>query len=366
MKKVKVAILLMMAVSLLAGCKKKVEETEPVTESAVIETEIGQIETVETDSIDNEHSYLTGEKTDTSISRQRPVAIMLNNIINACPQAGIEKAGVVYEVPVEGSLTRLMGIFEDYEELEKIGSIRSCRDYFVRYALEFDAMYVHFGQAVYAFDLLNSEKVDNISGLQSQPQAGTIEGYAGEDIFYRTSDRPSPHNVYTSYEQIQTAIERKGYSTDYETDYEGHYKFAADGEKITYTDGNATKITPGYLVNKPWFEYDSATGLYSRFQYEDEQIDQLTEEQLTYTNIIFQVSEWENYDENGYLNIDTESGGEAMIFSQGTYQKGTWKKADEDAPARYYDASGEEITLNQGKTWVCIILDTYKDNIVIE
>jgi len=366
MKKIKVAVLLLIAVSLLAGCKKKAEETETVTESAVVETEIGQLETVETETGESEHSYLTGEKANTSNSRKRPIAVMLNNVTAACPQAGIAKAGIVYEAPVEGSLTRLMGIFEDYKALEKIGSVRSCRDYYVHYALEFDAFYVHFGQAVYAFDLLNSDKVDNISGLQSQPQAGELNGYAGEDIFYRTSDRPSPHNVYTSYEQIQTAIKRKGYSTDYDKDYKGHYKFAADGETVNYKDGEATRIYPGYLVNKPWFEYDSATGKYARFQYGDEQIDQLTDEQLTYTNIIFQISEWENYDENGYLNIDTVSGGNAMVFSQGTYQKGTWKKESEDAPARYYDASGNEITLNQGKTWVCIIQDTYKDNIVIE
>lgn len=368
MKKLKAAILFVMAISLLAGCKKKVEETEAVTEpeSTVVETELGELETLEAETEDQDHSYLTGEKTDVSIGRQRPIAIMFNNIINACPQAGIANSGVVYEAPVEGSLTRLMGIFEDYKELEKIGSVRSCRDYYVRYALEFDAIYMHFGQAVYAFDLLNSDKVNNISGLESQPQAGSMNGYAGEDVFYRTSDRPSPHNVYTSYEQIQTAIERKEYRTDYDKSYKGHYTFASDGETVTYSDGDAKKIYPGYMVNKPWFEYDSSTGLYNRFQYGEAQVDQLTDEQLAYTNVIFQVSEWENYDQNGYLNVNTQSGGNAIVFTQGTYQKGTWKKDGEDTPARYYDQNGKEISLNQGKTWVCIIQDTYEDSIVIE
>ena len=31
----------------------------------------------------------------------------------------------------------------------------------------------------------------------------------------------------------------------------------------------------------------------------------------------------------------------------------------------YYDADGNEITLNQGKTWVCIVLDSYSDNVSV-
>ena len=74
-------------------------------------------------------SKLTGRLVDAEVGTKRPMAIMLNNIYDACPQAGIEEAGIVYEAPVEGGLTRLMGIFEDYRGMEKIGSVRSCRDY---------------------------------------------------------------------------------------------------------------------------------------------------------------------------------------------------------------------------------------------
>ena len=62
-------------------------------------------------------SYLTGEYVSPAIGQRRPVAVMLNNIQAAVPQAGIANAGVVYEAPVEGGITRLMGIFEDYDNL---------------------------------------------------------------------------------------------------------------------------------------------------------------------------------------------------------------------------------------------------------
>ncbi len=314
-------------------------------------------------------SKLTGRVVDAEVGLKRPMAIMLNNIINACPQAGIEEASVVYEAPVEGGLTRLLGIFEDYRDMEKIGSVRSCRDYYIDFAKEFDAIYVHYGQAVYAFDKLNAEDTNNISGLQYQEQAGAINGYCGEDIFYRTDDRPAPHNVYTSESQLETAMERKGYRTDYEEGFEGHYQFAADGETIVPDEGTATIIRPGYQVNDPWFEYNAEQGFYNRFQYGEAQIDQNTGNQLACTNIIFQLCKWENYDDNGYLKIDTQSGGTMYYFSKGGYQKGTWAKKDPEdpnSPAVYYDADGNVLTMNQGRTWVCILQDTYEDQIVLE
>ena len=75
-----------------------------------------------------------------------------------------------------------MGVFEDYDNLEKIGSVRSCRDYYIFYASGFDAIYTHYGQSAYALPFLELPEVNNISGLA---------GY-GDQVFYRTTDRKSP------------------------------------------------------------------------------------------------------------------------------------------------------------------------------
>ena len=336
------------------------EETQAAEEASAGEAADGSTEMA--------RSFLTGQLEDNTTAMNRPVAIMLNNIVDACPQAGIANAGVVYEAPVEGLLTRLMGVFENYD-LDKIGSVRSCRDYYIDWAQEFDAIYVHYGQAVYAVDKLNAPGIDNISGLQYQEGAGALDGYCGEDVFYRTSDRVAPHNCYTSYDQIQTAIERLGYNTMHYAGYEGKFQFAADGETVVPTDGTATVIKPGYPVNDPWFEYNADEGVYYRYQYGDGQIDELTGEVLKYDNVIFQVCECENYDDHGYLHFDTSSGGDAYYFSKGAYQKCTWSKAEPDkysSPARYYDENGNEITLNQGKTWVCIIRRAAEGDISIQ
>ena len=111
-------------------------------------------------------SYLTGESVPESIGRRRPVAVMMGNNISGAPQSGIGHAGVVYEAPVEGNITRLMGILEDYDELERIGSVRSCRDYYLFYANEFQAIYAHYGQAAYALPYLEQHVIDNLNGFR--------------------------------------------------------------------------------------------------------------------------------------------------------------------------------------------------------
>ena len=82
-------------------------------------------------------SYLSGLPVDKEIGMRRPIAIMLNNLKAAQPMCSISRADVVYEYVVEGAITRLMALFEDYKDLDKIGSVRSCREYFVYTELDY-------------------------------------------------------------------------------------------------------------------------------------------------------------------------------------------------------------------------------------
>ncbi|MDO4275965.1 MAG: DUF3048 domain-containing protein [Eubacteriales bacterium] len=302
-------------------------------------------------------SYLTGENVPESIGRRRPVAVMLGNNRAGAPQSGIAKAGVVYEAPVEGDMTRLMAIFEDYDSLEKIGSVRSCRDYYLFYANEFNAIYAHYGQAVYALQYLDQHLIDNLNGL-------SMEGTA----FFRTSDRKPPHNAYTSFEYLQRGIESMGYSQDYKEDYNGHYIFAEEGTETTLDSGITANILhlDNYGDNKPWFEYNADTKKYNRFQYGEPQVDETTGEQLQCDNIILQYSSYQPYDANGYLNIDTNSGGKGKFITRGKAVDIRWEK---DAPwgiTHYYDSNEQEIKLNPGKTWVEIVQNDRLDSVTYQ
>ncbi|XME03355.1 DUF3048 domain-containing protein [Lachnospiraceae bacterium C1.1] len=308
---------------------------------------------------DQIRSYLTGKWVSKEIGERRPIAVMLNNIEEAQPMSGSSYADILYECVVEGSLTRMMGIFENYDNLDKIGSVRSCRNYFVYYALEFDSIYCHYGQSAYAMPLLNEPFVDNLSGLGSE----------GDIVFYRTNDRIAPHNAYASAKGIKKGIETKGYDTAYDSNYKGKFTFAKDDDIIIPDSADsykATRVEPGYLINKPWFEYNSDDGKYYRYEYGDKQVDAENGEQLAVDNIILQYSSWEQVDEKGYLGFDCHSGGKMTYITHGMARDGTWIRFDGDqGSVRYFDADGNEIVMNQGKSWICIIQDTYADKVSV-
>jgi hypothetical protein len=298
-------------------------------------------------------SLLTGEWVEEAIGENRAIAVMTENTKEALPQYGLNSAGVIYEAPVEGSITRLMAIYEDYRDLERIGNVRSCRPYYAYFAAEFDAIYVHFGQSVHGEQVLNTGIVDNLSGLD-----GSIN-----DTFYRTSDRSAPHNAYTSGDGIAYGIETKGYSTSYKEGFDGHYLFAEDEEENTLSQGeDCNYIEVYYYYNHPYFVYDEATKTYARFQFGSEEVDANDDQQITVSNIIFQNVASSLYDgDGGYLNLTVSGYGEGKYFTRGKMIDITWAKED-DGITHYYDTDGNEIVLNQGKTWVCIIEKQYADD----
>lgn len=301
-------------------------------------------------------SYLTGEQVPETIGRRRPIAVMLGNDQTGAPQSGTANAGVIYEAPVEGSITRLMAIIEDYDNLGRIGSVRSCRDYYIFYANEFDAIYAHYGQAVYALQYLDQHLIDNLNGL-------TLG-----NAYYRSTDRVAPHNAYTDASYLQAGISSQGYSQEYKEDYNGHFQFAPEGTQTVLEDGSDASIVrlDNFVYNHPWFEYDQETMEYKRFQFGEPHIDELTGEQLTCDNIILQYSSYVPYDANGYLNVDTQSGGSGKYITRGKAIDIHWTKDSQWGITHYYDSNDQEIQLNPGTTWVEIVLNDSVDSVSLQ
>lgn len=341
------------------------DNTESVQESSE------PAQTTETEEVF--YSGFTGEEIGYMHYDHRPLAVMLNNIKEGCPQSGIEQASMVFECPVEGRITRLMGIFEEYENIEKIGSVRSSRDYFVYLAMEVDAIYAHFGQAtVYVGDLLNSNAVDNISGAVSG-----IENPANH-TFYRSDDRSAPHNVYIDNEGLKEDIANFGYRTTLRTGFTPKFIYPELGSRATHDEGeDVTVIYPGgknpsakngFAQVQARFEYNKDDQKYYRFQYGDKHIDKETGNQLKYDNVVLQYCDGMVRDSHDYLafGLVGDNENKCQIFTNGKMVEGTWKRTELFEPAKYYDKDGNEIEVNRGKTWICIIWNDYAEDVVCE
>ncbi len=355
---------------------EKVPESTPAPTAAASPTPEGVPVITEREIKDGKmQSYLTGEWKEEEAANRRPIAVMIPNNSPAMPQYGISRASIIYEAPVEGRITRLMAVFEDFDDLDRIGPVRSSRDYFVYVAMGYQAIYCNWGLArPYVEELINRDTVQNISA--------SVQGIynPANNAFGRVS-RPGYADEFRGYLFIEGMLEdaeRLGYDWEYDDAYVPPFTFAADGVKaqenyedmedaVTIYPGGTEGNKGGYGAYNPFFEYEEKDGLYYRYQNGEKQIDELEGSQLAVANVVFQYCHGEVRDDHDYLAFGVHGEGDAIVFTGGKVIKGTWERYDGDAtPAKFFDEDGEEIIFNQGKTWICNIWKEYGEFVKYE
>lgn len=357
---ISLALCIPMCLCLLGGCGDSGDSANVPTPPA-LDAEVQTNDSIEAEPEEAPdgmaRSYLTGEWIDEELAGKRPIAMMIENTLVCLPQYGINNADIIYECPVEGGISRLLGIYQDYSGMEQMGNVRSSRPYYVYFAREYDAIYVHAGGSVEAYDILDTGFINDIDAIKG----------GGASEFFRTKEHKAPHNLYISSENIENAINNLAYETNLEEGYEGHFCFAKDDTPTQLSNGVDAAVVKVYYPNpKPWFVYNEEDGLYYRNQFNSSQVDAITGEQVAVKNIIIEECAVSYYDQNkGYLNVDITSGGSGKYITNGKCIDITWSKESDTAPTRYYDKDGKEIVLNQGKTWVAVTQDSYSDRNVI-
>ena len=274
----------------------------------------------------------------------RPLAVMIDNHNLAWPQAGLNKAYLVYEIIVEGGETRLMALFKGVD-VDKIGPVRSARHYFLDYAMENDAIYTHFGWSPQAESDISTYSINNINGIVESSTS-----------FWRTRDKSSPHNVATSTEAILSIAKAKGYKTT--STKESVLNYVTDDVKLE--DGqSATSVTiPHSDLQTVKYEYDETNQVYVRYARNKAQTDWDTGEANTTKNLIitmcdnYTLNDGENKGRQGLKNIGTFNG---YYITNGKAVKITCTKTSRNDQTVYKDLEGNEIEVNDGNTWIHIV-----------
>ena len=63
--------------------------------------------------------------------------------------------------------------------------------------------------------------------------------------------------------------------------------------------------------------------------------------------------------------INYAEGGEGYYFSNGAYQKVTWTKGEFASQLKVFDANGEELMVNTGKSYVSMVDKEFADTMSI-
>lgn len=278
-------------------------------------------------------------------TKSRPYAVMINNIGVARPlQSGLQDAYIMYEMIVEGGLTRYMALFLD-QSTERIGSIRSARHYYLDYALENDAIYVHHGRSPQASSDFGTLGIDRIEVDNSKT------GWRD-----KTLKVASEHTLFTSIEKLNKGIGSK------RTERKNNLllKYSADPLDLTKYEGQTTannvSIKYSNAVTSS-YKYDPETKLYLRSVNGKEHTDYVTKKQYTFKNIItYQVKNYtlddpENKGRQGLENIGSGTG---YYISEGIAVPITWEKKSRAAQTVYKYQNGKELIVNDGNTFIQI------------
>ena len=281
-------------------------------------------------------------------SKSRPFAVMINNHHNAWPQCGIQDAYMVYEIIAEGGITRMFALYKD-ADTAKIGSIRSARHYFLDYAEENDAIFVHWGGSPQAYTRIKSSAISDIDGM-------ALEG----SVFFRdrTLKRDYEHTGFTSMEKLKDYADKKGFTRDTKKDLLLNYsvdEITLDKKAGAQSAYEVEIVYSNYHTTS--YEYDEVNKVYKRSMSKVPNTDLTTGEQYTAKNII--VYSLSNYTLNdgegkGRQELENLGSGTGYYITEGYAVPITWEKDTHTSQTVYKYSDGQEIKVNDVNTFIQI------------
>lgn len=367
---------LLLSLTVFAGCRSKPTEesaaSEPeatATAAPTAEAESSAAESTaeptEAPSTEPENvNLLTGlpTLTDGAIGK-RPVAVMVNNVDAALPQYGISAADLIFELPVEYDLTRLMAVYGDYTQIPEVCSIRSCRYYYPILAVGFDAIYVNWGMnESVARPTVNSMDIDQYDGDEyglgdcfGRDKARYESGYAWE------------HTGVFHGPNFPSVLEKDKVRTDLKEDKTGTaFNFVEMDKNAAPNGEDAQKVRVDFGANYSVFTYDEENHEYLKSFKDSPHMDGISKEQLKFENVIVLETEIKPYPGDEVIKyVDWEGGENAKGYyiSEGKMVPITWSKAGMYDPLKFFDANGNELQLNRGKSYIAF---TYAGNCKVE
>ncbi|HPE15714.1 MAG TPA: DUF3048 domain-containing protein [Oscillospiraceae bacterium] len=340
---------------LVAGCGEKAEQPSPTPTETAEPTPSPSPTPEPTPQYVNP---LTGMPQETDTSQERPIAIMLNNLKKATPQYGVSQADLIYEVPAEGGITRMLAVFQSVEGVGDIGSVRSTRTYYLDLAQGLDAVLLHAGASWQASEAIKERGVTSVDCL-----TGSYEG----TLFWRDPERRKnvgfEHSVFTSGEKITSLWPTYKFRKEHNEGYTYEMEFADDG---TPDGAAALRITVRFSSYKTGvFTYDAESGRYLIEQYGAPYVDGNTGEQVGVTNVLVlrtEIGALEN-DYYGRLDVDLVGSGEGFYACGGKYVDIVWSKDSPDDQFVYTLEDGSPVVFGRGTSYINIISKTAETTI---
>ena len=276
-----------------------------------------------------------------------PFAIMIENTLAARPQAGLSQASVVYETLAEGGVTRFEAIFPQTNLPKFIGPVRSARPYYVDWASEYQAIYLHAGGSRDAFNEVGKLKLRSYDALTKLAAKYTVRKCYGVHCLFTT-------NVFLGKLLSDHKLTNL-YATSVGWQFQDPSVLASRPTKTKTLTINFNSKT--YLVQ---WKYDRKSNAYLRWNGGVVAKDKNTGKQLAFTNVVVQrVPKEKVLDRAGHLAINLVGKGDATLYRDGQSIALRWEKKSAGARTLYFlKGKNTQVSFDRGNTWVEVVPGT--------
>lgn len=293
---------------------------------------------------------LDGVLVSPALAKRHVVAVMIDDQQDARPQSGLSSASVVWQAPAEGGIPRYVALFHEGSP-RAVGPIRSSRLYFIAWAAEWNAVYMHVGGSPQAMALLAS------SQGKGKVVWNADEFRVGSTYMWRIKTRFAPHNVYSSSKYMQLLV--KAVHAPTKMNYTPHWQFAPDPTIDQLPVGGSIRVP--YLANVITYTYSRKTNSYLRsVTKEGKQFDvgPKVPVRIAPKNVVVIYMSFAPLNDGSKkhrLEAQFTGSGKALVFSNGKLVKATWKKASMTAPTLLFGPDGKPVTFTVGQTFVQVV-----------
>lgn len=340
-----------------------------VTEDTVPDETTAPPETNEQGEIVTYVDPLTGLRVTEDVSKVRPVSLIFDNVSIAAPQSGISKMDIVVEMMVEGGISRLIGITNDYlgkdgaGTLDIFGPIRSTRHYMVSFSQAFNSLMVGAGGSPQGYDKIAALGLNYVDGVNDR--------YALQG-FYRDVERYKndgwEHSLMVTGKGIAKLAEFNSFSLT--GTGKNAFNFIDEGKSMYLSGGAATHVILKYSpYQQVQLVYSASAGTYFRYQHGDvPHLDAENGEQLNFRNVLILFADTRNIegDTEGRLDVTVTGRGDGYYISDGRYVPIQWSRAGDTSELVISGMGGEKITVNRGKTFISVVNSSLRGTPSIE
>ena len=345
-------IRLLLALSLiLAACSgASTDETTstPPTETSVTtvpETTVTTMATTSTTVDDRPRSPINGLPVDDpELLDRRVMAVKIDNHWNARPQSGILDADAVFEIRVEGGLTRFMAVFGSADS-EMLGPIRSGRPSDAAIVRPLDAVLSISGGQAWIRSGISALGVPYIS----DPRPG----------MFRTSGRAAPHNLYGSTIELREVADSREIPDDPPPVSLWNFGELPEGGE----DASEASFTFSGETTTSWV-WDGTSYIRSINGQESNWVDADGETQRIVADLLIAIvgrqyvaSPPSGSSGSSVPATETTGTGTVYVFSDGKVVTGQWERATATDPFTLTTEDGAELLVPPGFPWISIVPD---------